>query len=74
MRHLVSLAEAAVTGDSLVRLGALDQLRQALDDAEASAIAEARLRGHTWAEIGYWSGLRSRQAAHARARRLVRPT
>lgn len=71
VRHLVALIEAAGDRDALVRLGVLDELRQALDLAEAAAILDARARGYTWREIAYWSGLRTRQAAHARARRLA---
>lgn len=58
-----------------VALGALDEVQQLVGDLEAALLVEARARGATWADIARWSGRRSRQAAHARAQRLlsVRP-
>ena len=65
-------AETAAVSTPLGRVGLLHDQRQAVDQAFARAVVDARTSGATWQQIGSMCGV-SRQVARERWHRLPTP-
>jgi len=67
-RFAKALASLSEMPDPMPRLAAVRRAREALEELEASTVAEARSAGATWGQIGSLYGV-SKQAAQQRFRR-----